>query len=146
MNEVPAKTSGVVERPIDLIVVEDDDDCRAMICESLAAHRCVLRSFSGAEEAFASAHEHVPDVVVTDLQLGGQLATGWTLADMLRRHRPTAHVALIAVTGRVEPRLEVVRAFDAYLRKPVDLELLRNLVIQLARVSRDERNRKRMVK
>jgi CheY-like chemotaxis protein len=48
-------------------------------------------------------------------------------------------VALIAVTGEVEPRRAVVSAFDAYLRKPIDVALLVDLVHQLASLGRTGR-------
>jgi CheY-like chemotaxis protein len=84
----------------------------------------------------------VPDVVVTDLVLRPHRATGWALAEMLRREPRTSHIALIALTGRVDPRMEVVRAFDAYLRKPAEVQLLLDLVVQLTRVSRNARERR----
>jgi CheY-like chemotaxis protein len=135
-------SSGVIERPIDAIVVEDHEDTRELIVELLRMHGCRVRPFGCAEDAFAAALADVPDVVVTDLVLRPHRATGWALAEMLRREAATRHVALIALTGRVDPRTEIVRAFDAYLRKPAEVDLMLDLVVQLTKVSRNARERR----
>jgi two-component system nitrogen regulation response regulator NtrX len=123
------------ERAIDVVIVEDDEDARASIAALLVEHRCTVRHFGSAEEALVSSEGKAPDIVIADLDLGVG-ASGWILAEMLRRSSTTRWVGLIAMTGTVEPRMEVVRPFDAYLRKPVESELLLTLVRQLAQLSR----------
>jgi CheY-like chemotaxis protein len=140
MSEAWAMSSGVIECAIDVVVVEDDEDARELIARLLTNDGCRVRAFGTAEAAFAAAQAQVPDVVVTDLVLRARLATGWSLAEMLRREPATRHVALVAVTGQVEPRLDFVRSFDAYLRKPIDGELLQSLVARLAHASREARD------
>jgi two-component system nitrogen regulation response regulator NtrX len=137
------KESGVGEKVVDVVVVEDDDDSRTMLVVLLETNDCMVRSFANAEDAFAASQERVPDVIIADLHLSNGGATGWTLAEMLRREGRTAHVALIAITGQVEPRMEVVRAFDAYVRKPAEANLVVMLVGQLAAVSRAQRRERR---
>lgn len=138
MSSSPSGSSGVAQRPIDVLVVEDDDDCRAELAALLVANDCVVRAVATAESAHDCALERVPDVVVTDLRLTGSSA-GWTLADALRAEPRTRDVALIAVTGVVEPRQAVVTPFDAYLRKPIEVGLLVALVKQLAALGRGRR-------
>jgi CheY-like chemotaxis protein len=131
--------SGVSERVIDVVLVEDEADARDLLAGLLASDGCRVRAFDTAEAAFAAARADAPDVIVTDLVLGARLATGWALAEMLRCEEATKHVPLIAVTGKVEPRIEYARPFDAFLLKPVDVDLLLDLVRQLARASRERR-------
>jgi CheY-like chemotaxis protein len=140
MSRHPLTRSGVTEKAVDVIVVEDHDDSREMLTALLCASDCLVRAVATADAAHQLAIERVPDVVVTDLWLPGGSA-GWTLAEALREDPRTRHVALIAITGHVEPRREVVASFDAYLRKPVETALLRDLVLQLAAISRAERRR-----
>jgi CheY-like chemotaxis protein len=138
MRDGRARSSGVIERTVDVIVVEDEDDARDLLSGLLESSGFRVRAFATAEAAFAAAHAQAPDVVVTDLVLRTRLATGWGLAEMLRRDEATAHVALIAVTGKVEPQIDLARPFDACLMKPIDVDLLLNLVAQLARASREK--------
>jgi CheY-like chemotaxis protein len=71
VEESPRQISGVNERSLDVVVVEDDDDSRVMLTTLLSSCGCVVRTFREAEEAWTSAHERLPDVLVTDLNLGG---------------------------------------------------------------------------
>ena len=133
--------SGIAQKAIEVIVVEDDDDARALLAMFLERRKCSVRAFADALSAQEAAVDHAPDVVVTDLRLLG--SAGWTLAAALREDARTRHVALVAVTGEVEPRREVIESFDAYLRKPIDLERIADLVEQLAAISRSARLQRR---
>jgi CheY-like chemotaxis protein len=145
MSRAPRKSSGVAEKAVDVIVVEDDDDSRAMLAALLTAHDCLVRAYATADAAHDAALERIPDVVVTDLRLALGSA-GWTLAEALRAEPRTRDVALIAVSGAVEPRQAVVTPFDAYLRKPVETALLLDLVSQLAALSRARRRHARIAR
>jgi CheY-like chemotaxis protein len=133
---MPARfSSGTQVKPLSVLVVEDHDDSRDLACDVIRGAGCIVRGVASAEAAMEAVAERVPDVVVADLLLGCG-AAGWTLADTLREDPATARVALIAVSGRVDPEWRIVRAFDAYLRKPVDLDALVTLVQQLGQRSR----------
>jgi CheY-like chemotaxis protein len=141
MADAPRARSGVNEKVVDVLVVEDDADARAMMFAVLRGNDFLVRAVESAEAAHEAVLARLPDVVVTDLQLGG--ASGWNLAAALRADARTSHIACIAVTGAVSPRMEVVAHFDAYLRKPVEVELLVELVSQLAAISRAPRKPQR---
>jgi CheY-like chemotaxis protein len=130
--------SGVIQKWIDLLLVEDDDDCRATVSELLSEHDCLVRSVCTAQAARLAVIDGVPDVIVTDLHLASG-PPGWALARAFREEPRTEHVGLIAISGCVEPLPTVTRPFDAYLRKPVEVSLLVGLVKQLAAVSRATR-------
>lgn len=132
------RDSGPREKPVDVLVVDDHADSAAMIAELLEFRGCLARQAADAESALEAVRRRVPDVIVTDLVLGAG-AAGWTLAEAVREDARTREVALIAVSGRVEPDWKVVRPFDAYLRKPVDLDVLAKLVLQLAERARATR-------
>jgi CheY-like chemotaxis protein len=103
-----------------------------MMRKLLEGSGCVAREAIDAESAFADAMRSPPDVVVTDLRLAWG-AAGWALGDALRQEVTTVHVGLVAVTGVVEPEWKVLRSFDAYLRKPLDLDLFVRVVGELGR-------------
>ena len=80
----------------------------------------VLRAEDGTE-ALRCACEHVPDLVVMDLELPG--LSGCQVASALRARDETRHIPLIASTGHSLPaKLEEARrsGFDLILIKPCD--------------------------
>jgi two-component system, cell cycle response regulator DivK len=80
----------------------------------------VLRAEDGTE-ALRCACEHVPDLVVMDLELPG--LSGCQVASALRARAETRHIPLIASTGHSLPaKLEEARrsGFDLILIKPCD--------------------------
>ena len=141
MSSIP-KQSDIRVKSIDVVVVEDDPDSRALLETVLTIADFLVRGFDSADTAYDGIHARVPDVVVTDLRLDGGSA-GWTLAEALRGDPHTSDIALIAVTGNVAPARAVVAPFDAYLTKPVDMNVLRELVTHLATARRAARSRKR---
>jgi CheY-like chemotaxis protein len=80
----------------------------------------VLRAEDG-NEALRTACEHIPDLVVMDLELPG--LSGCQVASMLRGRAETRHIPLIASTGHSLPaKLDEARrsGFDLILIKPCD--------------------------
>jgi two-component system, cell cycle response regulator DivK len=80
----------------------------------------VLRAEDG-NEALRTACEHIPDLVVMDLELPG--LSGCQVASMLRERAETRHIPLIASTGHSLPaKLDEARrsGFDLILIKPCD--------------------------
>lgn len=122
-------------RAIDALVVEDAEDCREMLAHVLMRAGFVVRACDGASAALFAIDVRVPDVVITDLAMPG--GDGRDLARAMRRDPRLARVPIVATSGRIDPHWDVVRFFDAYLRKPLDLalvpELLRTLVDSPAR-------------
>ena len=117
-------------RPIDpsfmgkaILVVEDHEDSRDLLAMSfrlIGARVFAVGSLTDAQRAFA---RHTPDLVVCDLKLPdgtGLEFVVWVRALAKGRGRD---VPCIALTGFEESYLET-EAFDAYLRKPVDLDRL----------------------
>jgi CheY-like chemotaxis protein len=132
MPERPPRRSGTQSRvrAKDVLVVEDDRDTREVLAVILGGAGFDVRACATVEEALALVRERIPDIVVTDLQL--PRSSGRELAEALRADPSTSHVALVAATGAVDPHWDVVRWFDAYLRKPLDLDVLPQLLDTLA--------------
>jgi CheY-like chemotaxis protein len=139
-DEPPRRISGITEKAPDVIIVEDDPGSRAMFGELLRTNGITARACASGEAAVGLALARRPDVMLIDLNLAGG-APGWVLADSLRADPRTRGIALIAVTGEIEPLVWVVRAFDAYLRKPIETRLLIDLVAHLTASTRAERRR-----
>lgn len=116
-----------------VLVVEDDPDVRTMIAEYLTGHGFeVVQAESGATMRAAIA-AHLPDVVLLDVNLGGE--DGLSLARYLRE-RHDLGIIMVTAAGEVVDRvvgLEV--GADDYVAKPFDpRELMARLKSVLRRV------------
>ena len=105
-----------------LLVVEDNDDGLEMLATFLTAcGASVLRARNGATAVGYIETAPKIDALITDLAMPEM--DGVELVQRVRGH-PTRHaLPAIAVSGFYEDYMDV-RGFDAFLRKPVDLEEL----------------------
>lgn len=110
-------------RPLRVVLVDDDQVTREMLSEALTHSEWMVASFARAEDALFAIAARPPDLVVTDIALGPGFS-GHDLARRLREEPSMAAVAIVAITGRVPPTQPLLRPFDAYLLKPVDLRAL----------------------
>lgn len=120
-------------------MIDDDCDSRMLLATFLRNAGFGVRDFERADEALREIRESGAEVIVTDLQLPE--SSGTELARALRRDPSTTHVAIVALTGQVDPDWEIVRHFDAYLRKPFDPTLLPPLLSTLAAAAEAARAR-----
>jgi CheY-like chemotaxis protein len=125
-------------RLYEVMVVENDPDSLALLCEYLEHRGFRVRGYDVAESALVGIGEQAPDVVLTDVRLPGM--SGVELARTVRSDPSTAWLPFVAISGDVEPGAAVRRAFQAYLRKPVELALLTDVVATLARGAREARH------
>lgn len=120
--------------PLDVLVVEDDPENAAMVSEQLAFAGLAARTASSLRAARDAIARKAPDVALIDLSLGD--GSGRELAVELRRDRRTAATLVVGVSGVVWPTWDVLRDFDAYLAKPVDLASMPDLICALATTRR----------
>lgn len=124
--------------PARVLVVEDDAGARDVLVEYLRVDGFDVDGAVTLEDAVAAIERELPVIVVADLRLG-EHDTGVELAIRLRHSPSTRRVFLIAISSAVDPEWSVMRWFDAYLRKPIDFELLSDLVGRFAEAARDTR-------
>ncbi len=123
----PSAATRLVPRRV--LVVEDNDDARSMLCAwlSLAGHE--VREARDGAAGIALAQEFSPEVALVDVGLPDM--DGYEVARRLRAHAASQPVRLIALTGygqEAHVRRALDAGFDAHLTKPVSLEQLeRNL-------------------
>lgn len=136
-----AKTSGVELRVREsVLLVEDDPESREMLAIVLRESGADVTTLGRADEALAVIAANTPDVVIIDLGLPGTMS-GADLALRLRADVATMHIGLVAVSGSLEPQWPGVCPVDAYLRKPIDYELLIDLVATVTDSVRASRTR-----
>ena len=117
------------------LLVEDDDDTRAVVTDLLLAHDIHVLAASDADAAIAQA-DAAFDVAVIDLGLPN--VDGLSLCESLRRTR--AHVGAVAYTGFSSlTRSARAAGFDAMVVKPFDAPALVDVVRRGAALGRVRR-------
>lgn len=116
-------------RPLCVLVVDDNRDCADLLCKLVEVwgHYSFVAYDSAA--ALGVARTWPLDIVFLDLGLPG--ISGWELARRLRAEPGMEKVQLVAVTGLSQPA-ELQKSheagLDCHLLKPVDPELLRQML------------------
>ncbi len=124
-----AEGPGPTDRPLRILIVDDDPDFLEIAEASLRAHGFEVVRASGGLRGVFLATQDVPDAIMCDLRMPG--IDGFVVAEALRADPATQHTAIVACTARrdLEARAQLGRsAFDAVLTKPVDWdEVVRSL-------------------
>jgi two-component system CheB/CheR fusion protein len=117
------------QSPLRIVIVEDNDDSRMMLCELLELSGFECHSAADGKAGVEMIGEVKPDVALVDIGLPG--LDGLEVARLLRRDPLNDQLMLIALTGygQREDREAARRAgFDTHLVKPVDFDALRALL------------------
>ncbi|MEW5880031.1 MAG: response regulator transcription factor [Pseudomonadota bacterium] len=99
-----------VDCPLSVAIVEDDDDTRARLAQSVAAHAGLrlVGQYSSGCEAIAGLAESTPDVLLVDLQLPD--ISGLDVIRLVSARHPTCEVLVISVFGDEEHVLAALEA------------------------------------
>jgi YesN/AraC family two-component response regulator len=111
------------QRPV-VLVVEDNDDLKQFIFESLQDQYVFLLAKNGVE-GFNIAIEHLPDLIVSDIMM--PLMTGTEMCHNLKNDQRTSHIPIILLTARTadEHKIEGYESgADDYVSKPFNMVLL----------------------
>jgi CheY-like chemotaxis protein len=120
---------------IHVVVIDDDDDARAIMKIVLEAHGALVMVAPSARDGLAALGQIAPDVLLVDLTMPTE--DGYWFIDQLKaqpREGGRTAPPAIAVSGYSEGhRARAIRAgFDAFVPKPVDVELLCETIQRLA--------------
>ena len=108
-----------------ILVVEDNQLNRELLCDWLEAEGHEVFSVEDLRAAFRTLEEQQPDAVLLDVQLGNE--DGLSLAAWMRRQPKLSNVPVIAVTAHamVTEQQRILEAgCNACVSKPVDFKLL----------------------
>jgi len=117
-----------------ILVVEDNEDAAeslSLVLE-LAGHEVAV--VHAGEQALDAAIRLRPEVVLSDIGLGGKM-TGYDVARAIRGRSDLRFTRLVAVTGygqEADRRQAIDAGFDEYLIKPFDLDALSSLLDRLS--------------
>ena len=127
------------------LIVDDEADIRELLELTLGRMRIATRSAATIEEAHTLLALQHFDLCLTDMRLPD--GNGIELVEHIQARLPQLPVAVITAYGNVELAVQSLKAgaFD-FISKPVDLQVLRNLVSTVLKLSdsapsRDRRSR-----
>ena len=124
------------QTPLKVVIVEDNDDSRMMLCELLELSGFECHTASTGRLGLDVISEFRPDVALVDIGLPE--LDGLEVARLLRKDRRNDKLFLIALTGygqREDREAARNAGFDTHLVKPVDFDALLNTL----RVHADKR-------
>jgi two-component system, cell cycle response regulator DivK len=105
-----------------ILVVEDNDINRQLVCDILSHAGCEIAQACSVEEGRLRLEEFTPDLVLMDIRIPG--GGGELLLQEIREKPALAAVPVIAVTAFAMPgdREKLLKSgFDGYLSKPIDV-------------------------
>lgn len=106
-----------------ILVVEDDENLREMVCTVLRLNQFEPLPAGDAEEALKLVSHTQPDLVIADIMLPGM--DGRELTHILRSEFPMLPIMMMTALGSLEDKRAGFGAgADDYLTKPVDLNEL----------------------
>ena len=107
------------ERPL-LLVVEDNEDVRGLICHQMQAHYRVIESENGLT-GLAMARQTMPDLIISDWMMPDM--NGLELCHQIKTDERTSHIPFVLLTAlsAQDKRLTGLETgADDYLTKPFD--------------------------
>jgi PAS domain S-box-containing protein len=125
-------TPRMAQRCTSILLVEDNRDAAESltILLELLGHR--IRVVHDGVAAMKAARSNVPDVMLVDIGLPGM--DGYEVARRVRLDPNLKRVTLIALTGyghKEDKRRAMMAGFDHHLVKPVDTDLLQELLVTI---------------
>jgi CheY-like chemotaxis protein len=112
-----------------LLLIDDEADVLDGLTKILAAAGYHCRRARNEGEALEAIRQSVPDLIVSDINLGGQ--SGLSLIEQIRREENMSDVPVMFLSGAQIP--DIIRRAHAaggtyYLRKPFDPQVLMELI------------------
>jgi signal transduction histidine kinase/ligand-binding sensor domain-containing protein/DNA-binding response OmpR family regulator len=103
--------------PAQVLIIEDSEEVRAFVAETLAGYRLLLAP-DGAT-GLALAQTEVPDLIVSDVMMPG--LSGYEVCAALKADAATSHIPVVLLTARTtadDRLLGLENGAQAYLPKP----------------------------
>ena len=114
-----------------ILVVDDEPEHADGIAEALESYSSNVMAVYSGRDALDIIEKQRVDIVITDLNLSGEI-NGLSVLDSTVKFHPDSAVILITAYATIDTCKDAIRrgAFD-YLVKPIDIDQLRSLVEQL---------------
>ncbi len=119
-----------------ILVVEDHDDMRVHLRDSLAPHYTVAQAKNG-KEGIEKAREIIPDLIVSDIMMPE--VDGYELCQALKTDIQTSHIPIILLTAKASQECIIEgleTGADDYITKPFNTRMLLGRIKNLIELRR----------
>jgi DNA-binding response OmpR family regulator len=119
--------NGAPERP-HVLVVEDNDDLRAFIIDSLGQEFYFLEADNG-RKGLEVATTEIPDLIISDVMMPEM--DGYRFCEHIKSNELTSHIPVILLTAKADRESKLTgleTGADDYLSKPFDADELKLIV------------------
>jgi CheY-like chemotaxis protein/two-component sensor histidine kinase len=135
----PAQAASGALRSIAVLLVEDDEDARVLLAQTLEYYGAHVLAVGSASEAVRILESHHADMLFSDLRMPGD--DGFALIHNLRSRRDpdvaSIPAASITASRLTEDRYHAIAAgYQLHLQKPIDPDELVTAVLTLAATPR----------
>jgi CheY-like chemotaxis protein len=133
--EIPLPVDPLLLRGIDVLVVDDEADARALLDVILSAYGAVVRTADAVHTAVDAIEQRVPDVLLSDI--GMPLENGYELIRRLRESeagtsRSIPAIAVTAYASTIDRDKALTAGYQAHIAKPFEPEDVVRLVAAFA--------------
>jgi CheY-like chemotaxis protein len=110
-----------------ILVVDDQADVRDILGRMLRRASCRVIEATNGAEGVERGIESSPDIILMDLTM--PVMDGWEATRRIRAHPATAHVPVVALSGRVFERASAEEAgCNELCTKPITMRQLREVL------------------
>ncbi len=119
----------------DILVVDDEKNIRITLADILLGEGYEVRMAETGEKAVKLCRKQAFDVILLDVRMPGM--DGFEAFRLIRRERRTAYVIMMSAYSTQEfRRVALEEGAAAFLRKPLDIERLLQLIREVRPVQR----------
>ncbi len=129
------------EEQVHVLIVEDNEEVRALIRQSLEQHYQIIEAVNG-KQGMELALEKIPDLIVSDVMMPEM--DGLELCGLLKTDQRTSHIPVILLTARSGNIHEVSglkTGADAYITKPFGVNVLQLTIHNLLKLQASMRKK-----
>ncbi|WP_051291063.1 hybrid sensor histidine kinase/response regulator transcription factor [Pedobacter glucosidilyticus] len=112
------------EKKYTILIVEDNDELRTFIRQSLEKYYHIMESLNGLQ-AWELAIEQLPDIIISDVNM--PVMDGFELCSKLKQEERTSHIPVILLTAMAANMHQIdglQAGADIYLTKPFSIQVL----------------------
>ena len=106
----------------DILIVEDNRELAAVLCDFLRAENYTVSAAENAEKALSLYHRYGARLVVLDIMLPG--ADGFSVCRKIRGESNTPILIVSARTGKDDKLTGLNLGADDYIEKPYDIDIM----------------------
>jgi CheY-like chemotaxis protein len=125
-------------RDIRILLVEDDEDIRALIADIFTRHGAQVTTAGGGNEGFQAFCHAQPDILLSDLWMPD--GDGFYLINSVRARSPAdgGLTPAIAFSAAGDVKSAMLAGYHAFLAKPFDLATVLSLVVDFSGTEREQ--------